>query len=193
MLEKEIERCITLTNGCALGLLVEALKVIKKSLLNLIEFKSIFNDLANENKKTFLKSYIEEFKRVVNNLKERKPNEQSENKEDWDIFRNFVKVIQIVGDLMTKYDNLEELLARKIHELFIHRHGSVSKSTLSSLVSSANDPQMNLLSITNFKDFLLEDAERLKLNHLISIIESGKFQIHFEFIKEPDFDFDSRR
>jgi hypothetical protein len=114
---------------------------------------------------------------VVNNLKERKSNEQSENKEDWEIFRNFVKVIQIVGDLMTKYDNLEELLGRKIHEIFIHRHGSTSKSTLSSLMASnplTNDPQLNLLSIANFKDFLLEDTERLKLNNLISIIESGK-------------------
>jgi len=79
LLEKEIERCITLTNGCALGLLVEALKVIKSLFLKSSRTQTSFSYCRGK-QKTFLKSYIEEFKRVANNLKERKPNEQSENK-----------------------------------------------------------------------------------------------------------------
>ena len=106
LIEIELARCDTYTNGCGLAILIDSLK-------------------------SFLKNYIEEFKRIVLNLKERKhdakdhhrhqhPNQhlmqsatvptnlsssskqkaEEEEEEDWETFRHFVKIIQIVGDLI---------------------------------------------------------------------------------------------
>lgn len=133
---------------------------------------------------------MEEFKRVVVNLKERNKDQLSSAKEkddleDWDTFRHFVRIIQIVGELMIKYENLEETLEKQIQTNFIHKQRTRSTSTASTPTSlqtfqldqlnqTANQLQhLNLLSQSNFKEYLLEDTERIKLNTLISIIESG--------------------
>lgn len=182
LIDQEIERCVKFTNGCGFSILIDVLKV-------------------------FLKNYIEDFKRIVINLKERKKqgaqNETnrfasvadslstansgvSYGDEDWDTFRHFVRVIQIVGDLIVKYENLEEVLEKQIKDCFIHsKHHHPSSSLISPSLhhSSAQDillfqssavPQdMNLLSVFYYKDYLLEESDKLKLNNLISVIESG--------------------
>ena len=91
-IDKEMDRCLTLTNGCGFAMLIEARKI-------------------------FLKSYVEEFNRVIVNLKERNSKQENvmskghhrstssphnllstksdeNNFEDWDTFRHFVKIIQ---------------------------------------------------------------------------------------------------
>jgi len=121
------------------------------------------------------------------------------DEEDWDAFRHFVKIIQIVGDLMIKYENLEENLNKQIQNTFCQHHKpipSTSPSTPPKLAHTSNNntssltmrspeiknvnfqfdihqPSNSLLSINNFKVFLLEDNERIKLNTLISLIEAG--------------------
>jgi hypothetical protein len=138
------------------------------------------------------------------NLKERKVNNTSQqassaalaaasngDEEDWDAFRHFVKIIQIVGDLMIKYDNLEENLNKQIQATFVHHKTTTTPSTPPKLAHtnlSMNSPEIknvnfqfdlhhqqpnSLLAINNFKIFLLEDNERIKLNTLISFIEAG--------------------
>jgi hypothetical protein len=145
------------------------------------------------------------------NLKERKVNNVAQqqtassaavvagnsDEEDWDAFRHFVKIIQIVGDLMIKYENLEENLNKQIQNTFCQHHKllSTSPSTPPKLAHTSNNansltmrspeiknvnfqfdihqPSNSLLSINNFKVFLLEDNERIKLNTLISLIEAG--------------------
>ena len=197
LIDKEIERCHSLTNGCGFSMLIEAFKL-------------------------FLKNYIEEFKRVVVNLKERKneanqafvrahsrtsskvgvsgaglTSSNANGEEDWDTFRHFVKIIQIVGDLMIKYESLEENLDKQIQNCFIHkpnRHLSLSgsnpinspakaitptqpqKSFQFDSQSQAASSMVNLISINNYKNYLLNDLERIKLNTLISIIESGNLR-----------------
>lgn len=136
-----------------------------------------------------MKMYIEEFKQVVINLKERKSEQlttsgssnskQLEMIEDWDTFRHFVKIIQIVGELIIKDEHLEEMLEKQIQGIFLHRLRASSVDTNATLSSQQQQQQQgdlsqfNLLSIQNFKDYLLDENERFKLNTLISIIESG--------------------
>ena len=165
LIDKEIQRCMQYTNGCGLAMLIDALKI-------------------------FLKNYLEEFKRIVINLKERKHQQQQQQQqqqqsqdtllhtssssinlnnqqttvvvtEDWESFRHFVRIIQIVGDLILKYEELEIKIEKQIQEIFLHNNNKL------------NDMQSNLLSIYNFKEYLLQDSDRIKLNRLITIIESG--------------------
>lgn len=125
-------------------------------------------------------------------MKERKSESATPNKagggevaEDWDTFRHFVKIIQIVGELCVKDDHYEELLKKQVQTNFVHaRSRSISSildanssSTSNSLPPHSSDAQLSLLSVFSFKEYLLEDAERLKLKTLISIIESGSFMI----------------
>ena len=96
---------------------------------------------------------------------------QASRTEDWEAFRHFVKIIQIVGELIIKYEDLEAVIEKKIQEIFLH---SVQKSSFGNLLSSQlNDMQSSLLSIYNFKEYLLQDSDRIKLNRLISLVESG--------------------
>ena len=112
------------------------------------------------------------------------------DEEDWDAFRHFVKIIQIVGDLMIKYDNLEENLNKQIQSTFCHHKPVTTPVTPPKQPHSnltMNSPEIknvnfqfdlhqqpnSLLAINNFKIFLLEDNERIKLNTLISLIEAG--------------------
>ena len=139
----------------------------------------------------FLKNYVEEFKRVVINIKERKQdtnqafqasnstntlssqqNKSSSNNgaEDWESFRHFVRIIQIVGELIIKYEALEVTIEKKIQEIFLHSNQKTNQLSINSL---SNDLQTNLLSVYNFKEYFLNDSDRLKLNRLISVIESG--------------------
>jgi len=164
LIDKEIQRCIQYTNGCGLAMLIDALKI-------------------------FLKNYLEEFKRIVINLKERKHHQHQQQQqsqdtllhtssssinlnnqqtsvvvtEDWESFRHFVRIIQIVGDLIIKYEELEIKIEKQIQEIFLHNNNN----------NKLNDMQSNLLSIYNFKEYLLQDSDRIKLNRLITIIESG--------------------
>jgi hypothetical protein len=140
--------------------------------------------------KSFMKMYIEEFKQVVINLKERKSEQltgssnskQLEMIEDWDTFRHFVRIIQIVGELIIKDEHLEEMLEKQIQAIFLHRLRASSVDTNATISSQqqqqqqqqGDSSQFNLLSIQNFKDYLLDENERFKLNTLISIIESGR-------------------
>ncbi len=172
MIDKEIERCNALTNNCCFVMLIDALK-------------------------QFLKSYIEEFRRVVVNLRERKNPAAShasqstsmssanlnaaktvsiDELENWSLFRHFVRVIQTVGELIIKYENLEEAIEKLVLESFVHQHNQANAgavSSLSQLNAPANDPY-NILSTTYFKDYyLLEDSDRNKLNNTVSYIETG--------------------
>lgn len=156
LIDKEIDRCVSLTNGCGLAMLIDALKM-------------------------FLKSYVEEFKRIVINLKERKTFDKNstnakvnEGAEDWESFRHFVKIIQIVGDLIIKYEDLERIIVKKIQEIFLHSSSPKSMSQLSlNTNTTSTDIFTNLLTVYNFKEYLLNDSDRIKLNRLISVIESG--------------------
>jgi hypothetical protein len=178
LIEKEIERCASLTNNCCFLMLIDALK-------------------------QFLKTYIDEFRRVVLNLKERKSaaaavtvahsNQSSastailaarsvsvDELENWSMFRHFVRIIQTVGELIIKYENLEESIEKLVLDSFVHHNqtaaaGSGGSANLSQLNTPAasNDPY-NLLSTTYFKDYyLLEDSDRNKLNNMISYVETG--------------------
>jgi hypothetical protein len=98
---------------------------------------------------------------------------QTSGAEDWEAFRHFVRIIQIVGELIIKYEDLEVVIEKKIQEIFLH---SIQKSPFGSnnlLNSQLNDMQSSLLSMYNFKEYLLQDSDRIKLNRLISIVESG--------------------
>jgi hypothetical protein len=158
LIDKELDKCIAYTNGCGLAMLIDAFKL-------------------------FLKNYVDEFKRIVINLKERKqhhlleasPQSQSllhtsssginlnlmnnNNNEDWESFRHFVRIIQIVGDLIIKYEELEVKLEKQIQSIFLH--------------NQLNDVHSNLVSILNYKEYLLQDTDRIKLNRLITVLESG--------------------
>jgi hypothetical protein len=97
--------------------------------------------------------------------------------EDWDTFRHFVKIIQIVGELIVKDEHYEDVLKKQIQANFLHRNRTASvdsSSAVHALHSIDQQSQLNLLSVFSFKEYLLEDAERLKLNTLISIMESGR-------------------
>ena len=176
---------------------------------------------------TFLKVYIDEFKRIVLNLKERRQaaslsttpssmshsassamltsaassaslasmaagGSKSADEEDWETFRHFVKLIQIVGDLMIKYDLLEDTLCKQIQANFLLHSSTVGKvkqalaastsivgklppplAAMSSSSSSDLEQHFNLLSVSNYKDYLLDDADKSKLNKLIGVIESS--------------------
>ena len=132
-------------------------------------------------KKIFLKNYVEEIKRIIINLKERNSKTKESKKlghnrtsssplnirektsnendqEDWDTFRHFVKIIQIVGELIMKYEGLEDILGQNIQK------------------SLDNKQEADLFSIDSYKDYLLEDMDRIKFNGLVLIIESGEFR-----------------
>lgn len=118
---------------------------------------------------------MDEFKQVVTNLKERKKKIESfsqlkdEVEEDWDTFRHFVKIIQIVGELIIKNEQYEDVLKKEVQEIVFYR----SKEILSE--SLEHQKNLTLLSFCNFKEYLLEENDRHKLNNLLSIIESGNF------------------
>lgn len=118
LVDKEIQRCNLLSNNCCFIMLVDALK-------------------------QFLKHYVDEFRRVVLNLKERKTsvkmNNQLDESENWTLFRHFARIIQVVGDLIIKYEDLEESIERQVLESFIHDEHHET--------SNAN----NLLSVKHFK------------------------------------------
>ena len=131
---------------------------------------------------------MDEFKRVIVNLKERKHNKkgvhltpqaphtaassfaahhsvstpqnlhelEDDNEEDWETFRHFVKIIQIVGELITKYEGLEELLNKKIHQFLIAATDS-SNSLVGQHATEAqfDQQQLDLFSIDSFKLYLL--------------------------------------
>ena len=108
-----------------------------------------------------------------------------------------MRIIQIVGDLIIKYENLEEVLEKQIRECFIHakhRHSLPSNNLISSNLHS--NPQdllqlqnqatdYDLLSIYYYKDYLLEESDKLKLNNLIAVIESGRFQFNASASERP--------
>ena len=142
--------------------------------------------------KIFLKSYVEEFKRVVVNLKIRNSKQQENLKvkghnrssssphnlllnsdendhEDWATFRHFVKIIQIVGELITKYEGLEEILNKNIQKSLEQRKSSAATHE----AAVHHKQELDLFSIGSYKQYLLEDMDRVKLNSLISVIESG--------------------
>ena len=95
---------------------------------------------------------------------------------------------------MIKYDTLEENLNKQIQATFVHHKTTTTTTTpstppkLAHTNLSMNSPEIknvnfqfdlhhqqpnSLLAINNFKIFLLEDNERIKLNTLISFIEAG--------------------
>lgn len=94
--------------------------------------------------------------------------------EDWDTFRHLVKIIQIIGELFIKNDHYEEILKKEIQANFLHRSKENSSESHTSSHSLDHQTHMDILSVIHFKDYLLEDNDRLKLNTLISIIESGR-------------------
>ncbi|CAF0719641.1 unnamed protein product [Brachionus calyciflorus] len=153
LVDYEIDRCISLTNGCGFSMLVDSFRV-------------------------FLKNYVDEFKRVVTNIKERKKDTtvSKQDQEDWDSFRHFVRIIQIVGDLIIKYESLEESLDKNILNTFVHKTRSnsvVTPSTNQQFQFDNHSHQNNLLALNNYKEYFLDEKERLKLNGFIGIIETG--------------------
>ncbi|RNA00345.1 conserved oligomeric Golgi complex subunit 7-like, partial [Brachionus plicatilis] len=153
LIEKEIERCLKLTNGCCFYMMIDAFKV-------------------------FLRNYLDEFKRVVTNLKERRREQTKTDDEDWDSFRHFVKIIQIIGELIVRYEDLEESLDRNLLNNFVHktRHGSVTTPTTPQQFHFDQQAillNQNLQSMANFKEYILDENDRLKLNGLIAAVESG--------------------
>lgn len=128
--------------------------------------------------KIFLRNYLDEFKRVVSNLKERRKENTKTDNEDWESFRHFIKIIQIIGELIIRYEDLEENLERNLLINFVHktRHGSVTSPTLPQhfhFDKQAALADQNLQSIVNFKEYILDENDRLKLNGLIATVESG--------------------
>jgi hypothetical protein len=170
LIERQVDICISLTNGSTFSLLINAIK-------------------------EFLYTYIETFRQVVININERQFNdpkvllkgEQSHLRsssatipnslnsitttttppinQDWDIFRHFVRIIHIVGDLILKYSNLEDTIEDKIKQIFTKNEKDEGEEEELGLTT--------LLNINNFKYFLLNDTMRGELNSLISMIESG--------------------
>lgn len=124
--------------------------------------------------------YIEEFKQVIINLKERKSYDnqvlrstKSDN-EDWNTFRHFIKIIQIVGELLVKQENLEEIFEKQIQNNFIYKSrvsSDVNKTT--QYETNSLNLQYSLLSINNLKECFLQETDIFKLNTLISVVETG--------------------
>lgn len=100
----------------------------------------------------------------------------SEEHENWDLFRHFLKLIQIFGEFIIQYEQLEDDIVNKINLNFIKPMSSNSASILSKLSQnealSDEKSEFQLLP-ENYKEILLDELDRVKLNTLISNIESG--------------------
>ena len=122
---------------------------------------------------------MNEFKRVVSNLKERNLKSLSDEHENWDLFRHFLKLIQIFGEFIMKYEQLEDDLVKTINLNFIKPTISSNTNLLSKLTPNEalvdNDKAQLFLISDNYKEILLDEPERIKLNTLISNVESGMF------------------
>ncbi len=95
--------------------------------------------------------------------------------ENWDLFRHFLKLIQIFGEFIMQYEQLEDDLVKIINTNFIKS----ASSLLSKLTLNEDDKTQFQLLPDNYKDILLDENDRIKLNTLISNIESGNLNKNF--------------
>jgi hypothetical protein len=116
---------------------------------------------------------LNEFRRVVSNLKERNLKSISEEHENWDLFRHFLKLIQIFGEFIMQYEQLEDEILVTITSNFIKLSSSGNANLLSKLTINEDDKTQFQLLPDNYKEILLDELDRIKLNTLISNIESG--------------------
>ena len=61
---------------------------------------------------TFFLDYLAELRRVVNNIRER----QSKvlGNEDWQLFRQTIRILEICGELISAYEQFETALAQQL-------------------------------------------------------------------------------
>lgn len=108
--------------------------------------------------KTYFKSYLSEFKRVAINLKERSGN-TSKTSEDWDLFRHFIKIIQIFGDYINEYEKFKENFVSKIKQ--------------NVLINEQQDENVMNFSLTskNCKNLMLSEIDKMHLDYFLSQIK----------------------
>ncbi|CAF3016335.1 unnamed protein product [Rotaria socialis] len=87
---ESVDRCKQLTNGQTI---ISLLNVLQK----------------------FFISYIGELKRVVNNIRER--NTKILGNEDWELFQQTIRILEICGELILAYEQFESSLAQQLLQM----------------------------------------------------------------------------
>ncbi|CAF1030828.1 unnamed protein product [Rotaria magnacalcarata] len=87
---ESVDRCKQLTNGQTI---ISLLNVLQK----------------------FFTSYIGELKRVVNNIRER--NTKILGNEDWELFQQTIRILEICGELILAYEQFESSLAQQLLQM----------------------------------------------------------------------------
>ncbi|CAF0815938.1 unnamed protein product [Rotaria sp. Silwood1] len=87
---ESIDRCKQLTNGQTI---ISLLSVLQK----------------------FFTAYIGELKRVVNNIRER--NSKILGTEDWELFQQTIRILEICGELILAYEQFESSLAQQMLQM----------------------------------------------------------------------------
>lgn len=77
-----------------------------------------------------------------------------------------------MGELIIKYEGLEDIL-------------SIQKNMNQSTPTANKEENVDLFSVDNFKQYLLRDADRIRLNSLIAMIESGDDYIMMKELLKP--------
>ncbi|CAF4286274.1 unnamed protein product, partial [Adineta steineri] len=95
-----IERCKQLTNGRTII-----------SLLGVLQ--------------TFFTDYIGELKRVVNNIRER--HSKILGNEDWELFRQTIRILEICGELILAYEQFESSLVQQMVQMINEWHNKTNK------------------------------------------------------------------
>ncbi|CAF0742741.1 unnamed protein product [Adineta steineri] len=95
-----IERCKQLTNGRTII-----------SLLGVLQ--------------TFFIDYIGELKRVVNNIRER--HSKILGNEDWELFRQTIRILEICGELILAYEQFETSLVHQMSQMINEWHNKTNK------------------------------------------------------------------
>lgn len=103
--------------------------------------------------------------------------------EDWDLFRHFLRIIQILGEFITQYEQLEGDIVKKIQINFIKAssNNSIGSSSLLAKLAApqpdSNNDNILKAQLVADKDVLLDEMDRIKLNTLISNVEAGTLSI----------------
>jgi hypothetical protein len=190
-----IDRCMRLTFGCGIVLLIDALKVSNQMVPMMPKVVFLFSSLffILYSIKVYLKSYMVEYRRVATNLKERNIKTMSEN-EEWDLFRHFLKIIQIFGEFVLQYEQqIEGSLLKSISSTFLTQANTISQQRtsqdpfhtdhelvakrLSATLSTVQVEPGVQLNGSYLKSFLLDEHDKSRLNILLGNIGAGMERI----------------
>ncbi|CAF1233382.1 unnamed protein product [Rotaria sordida] len=129
---ESIDRCKQLTNGQTI---ISLLSVLQK----------------------FFTAYIGELKRVVNNIRER--NSKILGTEDWELFQQTIRILEICGELILAYEQFESSLAQQMLQMINEwpnkpnkhkQHHDIFDSAIESFINkTSSSDKHDFVSITN--------------------------------------------